>query len=106
MGCRPVDWIVVARLSAGARQGSESRLLLVTVYGQTLDRKSMLALYPHNDRFSAFSNHGVYYVDSATSGIFEETPFHPERLLREYVKLFHPDLLPDYSLQYYKPMGD
>ena len=79
---------------------------LVTVYGQTLDRKSMLALYPHNDRFSAFSNHGVYYVDSATSGIFEETPFHPERLLREYVKLFHPDLLPDYSLQYYKPMGD
>ena len=66
----------------------------------------MLALYPHNDRFSAFSNHGVYYVDSATSGIFEETPFHPERLLREYVKLFHPDLLPGYSLQYYKPMGD
>lgn len=79
---------------------------LVTVYGQTLDRKSMLALYPHNDRFRAFSNHGVYYVDSAASGIFEETPFHPERLLREYVKLFHPELLPGYELRYYKPMAD
>ncbi len=47
----------------------------------------------------------VYYVDSATSGLFEETPLHPERLLREYVKLFHPELLPDYKLTYYKPMG-
>ncbi len=79
---------------------------LITVYGQTLDKKAMLGLYPHNDKFRAFGNHGVYYVDSATSGIFEETPFHPERLLREYVKLFHPELLPDYQLAYYKPMGD
>ncbi len=78
---------------------------LVTVYGQTLDRKTMLGLYPHNDKFRAFSNGGIYYVDSATSGLFEETPFHPERLLREYVKLFHPELLPDYQLTYYKPMG-
>ncbi len=79
---------------------------LITVYGQTLDKKAMIGLYPHNDKFRAFGNHGVYYVDSATSGIFEETPFHPERLLREYVKLFHPELLPDYQLAYYKPMGD
>ncbi len=78
---------------------------LVTVYGQTLDSKSMLGLYPHNDKFRAFTSGGVYYVDSATSGLFEETPFHPERLLREYVKLFHPELLPDYKLTYYKPMG-
>lgn len=87
-------------------KGKNADFWLVTVYGQKLDRKSMLALYPHNDQFRAFANHGVYYVDSATSGIFEETPFHPERLLREYVKLFHPELLPDYSLRYYKPMGD
>ena len=87
-------------------KAQDAEFWLVTVYGQKLDSKSMLGLYPHNDQFSAFKNHGVYYVDTATSGLFEETPFHPERLLREYVKLFHPTLLPDYTLKYYQPMGD
>ena len=48
----------------------------------------------------------VYYVNSAVSRLFEETPFHPERLLKEYIKLFHPELLPDYQLVYYKKMGE
>ena len=36
--------------------------------------------------------------------MFEETPFHPDLLLKEYIKLFHPELLPDYELRYYKPL--
>lgn len=79
---------------------------LVTVYGQRLTKESMLQIYPHNDRFRAYSHKGVYYVDSSRSPIFEETPFHPERLLKEYIKLFHPGLLPDYTLKYYKPMEE
>lgn len=79
---------------------------LVTTYGYELTKKTMLGLYPHNDRFKAFSNHGVYYFDSKKSTLFEETPFHPERLLKEYLKLFHPQLLPDYQLRYYRPMED
>ena len=79
---------------------------LVTTYGQKLDKRVMLAIYPHNDERPAFNNHGVYYVDSSTHPIFEDTPFHPELLLREYIKIFHGELLPDYELHYYKPMAD
>ena len=79
---------------------------LVTVWGYDLTRKSMLGLYAHNDKFKAFQEGNVYYVNSAVSRLFEETPFRPERLLKEYIKLFHPALLPDYQLVYYKKMGE
>lgn len=79
---------------------------LVTVYGYKLTAESMLGLYPHNDRFRAFGSGGVYYIDSSESALFEETAFHPERLLKEYIKLFHPQLLPDYRLRYYRKMGE
>lgn len=79
---------------------------LVTTYGQELDGSVLKGIYAHNDQFEAFSNGGVFFFDSQKSGLFEETPFHPERLLKEYVKLFHPQLLPDYELRYYKKMTE
>jgi iron complex transport system substrate-binding protein len=36
--------------------------------------------------------------------LFEERTFHPEKLLKELVALFHPSLLPDYRPRYYEKM--
>ena len=82
----------------------DADLWLVTTYGRRLTAKDFLDIYEHNDKFAAYVNHGVYYVDSSQAGIFEETPFHPDLLLKEYVKLFHPELLPGYQLKYYRQM--
>ena len=85
-------------------KAQDADIWLVTTYGTELTANDFLKIYEHNDRFDAFKNHGVYYVNSAEAGMFEETPFHPDLLLKEYIKLFHPELLPDYSLKYYKQM--
>ena len=97
-GSLPLDFSLVISKAQAAD------FWLVNVYGFELTKERMLGLYPHNNQMKAFDTGGVYYVNSATTGIFEETAFHPERLLREYVKIFHPELLPDYSLRYYKQM--
>lgn len=78
----------------------------LTVYGYDLSREKMLEIYPHNDQFAAFRSGNVYYLNSAESRFFEETPFHPDLILKEYIKIFHPELLPDYTLKYYKKMED
>lgn len=99
-GSLPMDFASVLN------KAQHADIWLVTVYGMDLDKKTFAELYPNNSRFRAFNSHGVYYVDSAKSGIFEETAFHPELLLKEYVKIFHPEMLPDYQLRYYKPITD
>ena len=49
--------------------------------------------YPLNKKFEAFSKGGVYVINTVESSFFEDFPFHPERLLREYIILFHPNVL-------------
>jgi len=44
------------------------------------------------ERFSAFRLRRVYGCNTETSAFFEETPFHPERLLENLIDLFHPEL--------------
>lgn len=49
--------------------------------------------YPLNKKFEAFSKGGVYVINTVKTSFFEDFPFHPETLLREYILLFHPEVL-------------
>ncbi len=49
--------------------------------------------YPLNEKMEAFSKGGVYVVNTVETSFFEDFPFHPEKLLREYILLFHPNAL-------------
>ncbi len=49
--------------------------------------------YPLNKKFEAFSKGGVYVINTVESSFYEDFPFHPERLLREYIILFHSEVL-------------
>ena len=51
--------------------------------------------------FNAYRKGEVYGCNSAELIFYEETPFHPERLLRDYMYILHPSLLPDYTLRYF-----
>jgi len=44
------------------------------------------------DQFRAFQTGRLYGCNTATSTFYEETPFHPERLLRDFVTIAHPEL--------------
>ena len=55
-------------------------------------------------RFSAFSHRHVWGCDLARSHFYEQTPFHPERLLRDLIAIIHPELLPGTQPVYYQPL--
>lgn len=57
--------------------------------------------YSNYSKMAAFKNRNIYACNTIKVPFYEETPFHPNRLLKDYVKIFHPELLPDYKLRYF-----
>lgn len=47
---------------------------------------------PLNAKFRAVASSNVWVCDPQASTLFEEFPFHPDRLLKEYAQIFHPEL--------------
>lgn len=62
--------------------------------------------YSLNDKFEAFKKGNVYVCDTNTSHFFDRFPFHPEVLLQEYFKIFHPEVETDYELQFFKKLDE
>ena len=58
-------------------------------------------IYQPYTLFHAYRNRQVYGCNSAELIFYEETPFHPERLLRDYIKILHPTLLQTDTLRYF-----
>lgn len=88
-------------LESVAAKASEADVWLVKSYGFTHDSKSLLAQNPRYKIFKALQKKNVYVCDTQRNNIYN-LAFHPERLLKEYVAIFHPAVLPDYQLKYFK----
>ena len=46
----------------------------------------------------------IWWCDTSVTLIYEETPFHPERLLENLIAIFHPELGIEASYSYFKPL--
>lgn len=60
---------------------------------------------PHYSQFDAFSNANIYTFEGklgATGGtvFYELSPARPDLVLRDYIKIFHPELLPNYTFTF------
>lgn len=75
---------------------------LIRTYGQDLTLEQLEADYSPNSRMKAFHNGGVFSCNTSESSLFEEFPFHPDLLLREYINIFYPGYLDNDSLRYYR----
>jgi iron complex transport system substrate-binding protein len=51
--------------------------------------------------FDAFKNKKVIYCNLRETPFYENTPVEPEVVLSDLIKIFHPDLLPEYEPVYY-----
>ena len=58
-------------------------------------------IYQPYTLFKAYKTGEVYGCNSAELTFYEETPFHPERLLRDYIYILHPELLLGDTLRYF-----
>ena len=75
-------------------------------YNAATDRtcESLLADFAGYSHFKPLKEQNIYACNTRYRHLFEETAFHPERLLKELVAILHPELLADYTLQYYEKM--
>ncbi|ESU27022.1 iron ABC transporter [Flavobacterium limnosediminis JC2902] len=60
---------------------------------------------PHYSQFDAFKKKNVYTFEAklgATGGTvyYESGPSRPDLVLKDFIKIFHPELLPDYTLTF------
>jgi len=51
--------------------------------------------------FKAFRQKGVIYCNMREKPYYENMPMEPDLLLSDFIKAFHPELLPDYTPVYY-----
>lgn len=65
----------------------------------------LAADYQPYTRFRAFREQRIWGCDLAHNHFYEETPFHPDRLLRDLLIILHPELMPDQQPRYYHPLA-
>lgn len=51
--------------------------------------------------FKAFKEKGVIHCNLSTTPYYESAIIHPDLLLKDFIKVFHPELLPEYTPTYY-----
>lgn len=54
--------------------------------------------------FRPYAERRIYGCNTGHVPFYEEVPFGPDALLKDLIKIFHPDLLPEHRLQYYTPL--
>lgn len=60
----------------------------------------LLSEVPHAKAFSAYPSR-VYFCNTVAKPFFNAVAFHPEQILTEYAKIFHPEKFGDAKLQYF-----
>ena len=65
-------------------------------------RASLLSEFAGYSHFRPFKEHNIYACNTHRKHLFEETAFHPERLLKELIAILYPDVFPDYKMRYYE----
>ena len=56
--------------------------------------------------FKAFKEKNIYHCNTAYRPYYEDFPFHPDRVLKDLIKIFHPSLLPEYELKYFSKLAE
>lgn len=79
----------------------DADIWLLKTFGSDMTYQTLKSGYELNDQFDAFKNRNVYSCNTASTKLFEDFPFHPDILLKEYISIFHPTLLSNYHPQYF-----
>lgn len=69
-------------------EGKNADIWLVNVYDKELDRKELDRMDPRYRHFNPYRTGQIYYCNTLRCPLYEETPFHPELLLKDYISLF------------------
>ena len=79
----------------------------ITYYNDTEDLtyESLMSEYVSYGSFTAFKERRVYGCNTSSKPIFTTTMFTPDLILKDYVKILYPELLPDYTTTYFSALN-
>lgn len=77
-------------------------------YNQAVDKtySELKSDYAPYSGFRAFKEHNIYGCNTGKVPFYEDYPFHPDLLLKDLIKIFHPTLLEGYELKYFTKLAD
>lgn len=88
-------------------QGHEADFWLIK-YNQQTDKtlRELKSDYAPYAKFKAFKEKNVYGCNTGKVAFYEESPFHPELLLKDLISIFHPELVKDYQAYYFQKLTE
>ena len=76
---------------------------ILNSYPGEFSYEALKASEPRNELFKAFKERKVIYCNMKQQAYYEMSPVEPDVLLKDFVAVFHPDLVePDYKPRYYR----
>ena len=88
--------------SVYSRAESADYWRILNSYNGTFTYDALKAQDSRYADFRAFREKGVIYCNLKEKPYYENVPTHPEALLKDLIKVFHPELLPDYVPAFYE----
>lgn len=83
-------------------EAQDANFWLIKSFKDNLSLNDIKEIYPLNSEFYAFKKGGIYACNTAKTTLFEDFPFHPEILLKEYISIFYPNAIKGYQQKYFK----
>lgn len=80
--------------SAVYAAAGDADVWLTKTFGQPLTLASLRGQYPLNSQFKAFKTGEVYNADTSRGTLYDDIAFHPDLVLEEYARIFHPAEFP------------
>jgi iron complex transport system substrate-binding protein len=68
-----------------------------------LTYEGLIKSNPNYAFFDAYKKRKIYTCNTGKVTYYEDVPIHPDRILKDMVWIFHPELLPEYQPEYYEP---
>ena len=86
-------------------KGSEADFWLIKYNASTpLSYETLEKNFLLNAQFKAWKERSIFTCNTGEVAYYEETPFQPDLLLKDLIRIFHPTLLQDTTARYFQPM--
>lgn len=88
-------------------KAGEADVWLIRYYSsEDMTYRSLEKEYKPYSYFKAFKQKNIYGCNTFYSDFYEDLPIHPENILKDFAKIFHPELFPEHNLKYYKKLEE
>ncbi len=88
-------------------RGIHADMWVMKYYNESdMNYADLAAEYAPYANFDAFKSRQIYACNTYKVLYYEDAPMHPHLILKDYIHIFHPEILPDYTPRYFFPLKE